>query len=47
MNKIALLHTTPVTVAPLNKLIEERIPGVEIYNFVDDSILPMLHGWEV
>lgn len=42
MGKIAILHTTPATLAPLNALIKERCDGVSIENFVDDSILPML-----
>jgi aspartate/glutamate racemase len=40
--KIAILHTTPVTVEPLKKLAEEVVPGCKIFNFVDDSILPQL-----
>ncbi|MFC0472140.1 aspartate/glutamate racemase family protein [Halalkalibacter kiskunsagensis] len=40
--KVAVLHTTPVTVEPLKKLAEEKIPGCKVVNFVDDSILPQL-----
>jgi aspartate/glutamate racemase len=40
--KIAVLHTTPVTVEPLKKLAADKIPGCQVMNFVDDSILPQL-----
>jgi len=39
MVKIALIHTTPVTVNSLNKLLKERHADLEIINIVDDSIL--------
>jgi aspartate/glutamate racemase len=41
--KIAIIHTTPVTVDPLKKLANEKIPGFQVMNFVDDSILPQLN----
>jgi Asp/Glu/hydantoin racemase len=40
--KIAILHTTIVTVPLLKKISKEILPDVDIYNFVDDSILPQL-----
>jgi Asp/Glu/hydantoin racemase len=40
--KIALIHTTPVTVDSLNKLINDKRSEVELINIVDDSILPEL-----
>lgn len=40
--KIAIIHTTPVTIDSLKKLATYKIPGVEVINFVDDSILPQL-----
>ncbi|MFS0613428.1 aspartate/glutamate racemase family protein [Lederbergia ruris] len=40
--KLAIIHTTPVTVDSLKKLANEKVPGVEVVNFVDDSILPQL-----
>jgi Asp/Glu/hydantoin racemase len=40
--KIALIHTTPVTVDSLNKLLKEKEPEIENINIVDDSILPEL-----
>ncbi|RAK04120.1 Asp/Glu/hydantoin racemase [Halanaerobium saccharolyticum] len=42
MAKIALIHTTPVTVESLQNLIKEKDPDLEIINIVDDSILPEL-----
>ncbi len=42
MSKIALIHTTPVTVDSLKKLITDQDPEMEIINIVDDSILPEL-----
>ncbi|HEU5139650.1 MAG TPA: aspartate/glutamate racemase family protein [Bacillales bacterium] len=39
---LAVIHTTPVTVAPLKSLAAEFLPGYEVINFVDDSILPRL-----
>lgn len=42
MTKLAIIHTTPATVGPLKELAEELIAGVNIVNFVDDSILPQL-----
>ena len=38
--RIALLHTTPATVESLGRLCREKIPGAEVTNFLDDSILP-------
>jgi len=40
--KIAIIHTTPVTVKSLGELVTKKIPNSEIINFVDDSILPQL-----
>ncbi len=42
MPKLAIIHTTPVTVAPLAALAAELLPGVRVVNFVDDSVLPQL-----
>lgn len=42
MTRLAIIHTTPATVAPLKALAEELMPGVDVINFVDDSILPQL-----
>ena len=42
MGKIAILHTTPATIGPLDRQIREKCPDVVIENFVDDSILPAL-----
>ncbi len=40
--KLAIIHTTVVTVEPLGALAAELLPGCEVINFVDDSILPQL-----
>lgn len=42
MKRIAIIHTTPATVEPLKALAGELLPGYEVVNFVDDSILPQL-----
>ncbi|SDO39147.1 Asp/Glu/Hydantoin racemase [Paenibacillus sp. yr247] len=41
-NKLAIIHTTPVTVDSLKALAAELLPGVHVMNWVDDSILPQL-----
>jgi Asp/Glu/hydantoin racemase len=40
--KLAIIHTTPVTVETLKALAGELLPEVTVVNFVDDSILPQL-----
>jgi Asp/Glu/hydantoin racemase len=40
--KLAIIHTTPVTVDTLKTLASEILPGAQVINFVDDSILPQL-----
>lgn len=40
--KLAIIHTTPVTIDTLKALATELLPGYSIINFVDDSILPQL-----
>ena len=42
MKKLAIVHTTPVTVDSLKALASEILPDYEVINFVDDSILPQL-----
>lgn len=42
MPKLAIIHTTTATVDSLRALAGEIIPGCEVINFVDDSILPQL-----
>lgn len=41
-HKLAIIHTTPVTIEPLKALAAEILPGWQMVNFVDDSILPQL-----
>ncbi|WP_223591781.1 aspartate/glutamate racemase family protein [Neobacillus bataviensis] len=40
--KLAIIHTTPVTIEPLKDLAKKIIGDCEIINLVDDSILPQL-----
>lgn len=40
--KLAIIHTTPVTVDALKALAKELMPETAVINFVDDSILPEL-----
>ncbi|MGG3468186.1 aspartate/glutamate racemase family protein [Neobacillus pocheonensis] len=40
--KLAIIHTTPVTIEPLKDLAARMIGDCEIINLVDDSILPQL-----
>lgn len=40
--RVAIIHTTHLTIEPLRALIEEAMAGAEIVNIVDDSILPQL-----
>ncbi|WP_145140851.1 aspartate/glutamate racemase family protein [Paenibacillus sp. Y412MC10] len=40
--KLAVIHTTPVTVDPLRDLAQQLMPGLRVINLVDDSILPEL-----
>jgi aspartate/glutamate racemase len=44
VKKLAIIHTTPVTVDSLKELAREVVGEIEIINFVDDSILPQLAG---
>lgn len=40
--KLAIIHTTPATIESLKTLAEDVIPGVQVFNILDDSILPQL-----
>lgn len=40
--KLAIIHTTPVTIQPLKQLVSEIIPDCTVVNYLDDSILPEL-----
>lgn len=42
MATLAIIHTTPATVEPLKALAAELLPGADVINLVDDSILPQL-----
>jgi hypothetical protein len=38
----AIIHTIPAIVEPMKALTADLLPGSELVNFVDDSILPQL-----
>jgi Asp/Glu/hydantoin racemase len=40
--RIGVIHTTPATVDLFGRLLRERIPGADVVNLLDDSILPEL-----
>ncbi len=40
MKTLALMHTTPVTVAAMKALAAEKAPDVRVINILDDSLLP-------
>lgn len=40
--KLAIIHTTPATIASLGEMVSAAVPGIDIINFLDDSILPRL-----
>lgn len=42
MTRLAIIHTTSATVESMKALAAEMLPGAELVNFVDDSILPQL-----
>mgnify|MGYP002622041927 CR=1 FL=1 len=42
MTTLAIIHTTPATVEPLRALAQDILPGCDVFNLVDDSILPQL-----
>ena len=39
MKSVGIIHTTPATIASLGALAQELLPGVQIVNLLDDSIL--------
>lgn len=43
MKKIAVIHTTPVTIPALKKEITAVCDSVEVINFLDDSMLPEIN----
>ncbi len=44
MPKLAIIHTAPVNIEPLNALASELLPAYEVINLMDDSILPHLRN---
>lgn len=43
MKKLAIIHTTPVTVPAIKALIQERTSEVEVVNLLDDGVLPEIN----
>lgn len=43
MKKLAIIHTTPVTIPSMKALVQERTDQVEILNLLDDSMLPEIN----
>ena len=41
--RIAILHTTPATIASLRELCARLLPGVTVNHFLDDSLLPEIN----
>ena len=44
MHTLALIHTGFVVVEPINKIVEEVLPGIRVLNLVDDSIIPEIRN---
>ena len=44
MPKLAIIHTAPVNIEPLNALAAELLPSYEVVNLMDDSILRHLRN---
>ena len=44
MKKLAILHTTPVTIPVMKQLVQERMERIEIVNLLDDGILPEINA---
>lgn len=42
VKKLVIIHTTPATIEPLKKLAREYLGDIEVFDIVDDSILPEL-----
>lgn len=40
--KLAIIHTTPVTIDIMKELAAQYLPDIQINNYLDDSILPQL-----
>ncbi len=40
MSKVAIINTNPLTYEMLNELFKTELPEVEIFNIMDDSLLP-------
>lgn len=43
MKKLVVIHTTPATLGSLGVLVGELLPGCQVSNLLDDSILPEIN----
>lgn len=43
MKRLAIIHTTPVTVPAIKALVQERTSEVEVINLLDDGMLPEIN----
>lgn len=41
---IAILHTTPATIDSLREISARLLPGVRVYNYLDESLLPQINA---
>lgn len=41
---IAILHTTPATIGSLREISARQLPGVCVYNYLDESLLPQINA---
>lgn len=42
--RLAILHTTPVTIQSMASICARLLPGVRVSNYLDDSILPQINA---
>lgn len=43
MNRLAIIHTTPVTIASMGQLCARLLPGVTVNHYLDDSLLQQIN----
>lgn len=42
-NGLAILHTTPATIGAMKDVCGRLLPGVRVWNYLDDSLLPQIN----
>ena len=42
--RLAIIHTVPVTIPSLGALCAQLLPGVEVSNYLDDSLLRQINA---